>query len=471
MAAALCDVGGYPCATQLLPCQMPSPQMVCVSAHEPMATSQSEDLTSTPVAEQPNHEQPSTEGGLAKRQDNNLEQCLQMLRSLATQAEAAAAADCSVESRDVSVAQSESLGHCAVSLRTLCKLPAEQVATRCLVLFRCFSARNIQAATAASAERQVLDWAREWIDLGQDERTRFSTSLVNGLISLSPPFVAKHLALFIELRLSCWEPSADPDSQKRHGRGLRAGRAALVALAALEEPELDALGEAFVDTLHQGLSPLGAAKIVVRLPPHKRIQLERLLVYEDIMPSEQAKKVFDAMTWLISTLGVDHLDATLSALDSALYVGSGALGAGSYALGTISSLGSDAMSTVEAAMGTTMGTMRSSLADFGSGVACVLSDAATASAGAAAAYLFNPSAEVPDDPSGSRIEAVEGEDSRLAKDYSAHLATTQCNWVRSSVKPSTTRRSVEQKRRIVPQVQQKRRTAPAALPLQKSDFI
>mmetsp|Transcript_74730 Transcript_74730/g.123944 ORF Transcript_74730/g.123944 Transcript_74730/m.123944 type:complete len:463 (-) Transcript_74730:60-1448(-) len=432
-------------------CQVPSPQMVCAKASE------SEDLTGAPMAEQPLPERPSTDSGLAHRQANSLELTMQMLRSLVAQGEAAAAVDCGATSQDAEAARDEAPRHSAPSLQAFCELPAEQVATRCLVLLRYLSGRNVQAAAAASAERQVLAWAHEWLDLGQDNRMRFLKLLVDGLIGLSPAFVAKHLVVFIELRLSCWEPSADPDAGKRHARGIRAGRAALVALAALEADELDTLGEAFVETLHKGLSPLGAAKIVVRLPPHRRVQLERLLVYDDILPAEQAKRAFNAMTWLISTLGVDHLDATLSALDSALFFGSGALGAGSYALGTLSSIGSDAMSTV----GTTMGTLRSGMADFSSGVAYVISDAAAASAGAAAAMLFNTTPDVPNGYPGACTQAVEGEDSQLAKGYAAHRASSQCSWVRSSLQPSTSRRAVEQKRRTVPPV----------LPSQKSDFI
>lgn len=163
--------------------------------------------------------------------------------------------------------------------------------------------------------------------------------VVRSLALLAPDVQARHFAPVVEMRLKSWERSGDARPNRRCQRATRVGRATFAALAALGD-ELDPLAEAALAKLREHISPLGMARIVVRFAPSQRDQFERLLVYEDVLEAQSARKIFKAMKALDEVLGTERLEATLWALDGAVYAGSSVIGVGSVALGALGELGS-----------------------------------------------------------------------------------------------------------------------------------
>lgn len=263
-------------------------------------------------------------------------------------------------------------------------------------------------------------WAHEWLALQPSARISFTRRLVEGTACMEAAVQAQHLELLAELRLAVWEAPEEERHRWRLARGLRIGRGMAVVLLALRSEELDAIGKAFADTLSDRLTHLGAARAVVRMSPESRSQLAKVLVYEEILPLQDSKRLFNAIDCVIDALGAEKLEATLTALDAAMCLGGGAFRMSGQAFGTLSSLGSDALGT---------------MSTVSSGVVDAIGSAAAAGAGVTASFLYMPGSRLPEGyatatPRQSGVDAASKEVSSRSEGSSA---SGPCNDSHSSL--------------------------------------
>ncbi|CAJ1328069.1 unnamed protein product [Effrenium voratum] len=205
-----------------------------------------------------------------------------------------------------------------------------------LRLMRRLLCRRSEAMDADLAEQQLTQWLWEWLDLTQDDRLSLTATAVKGFAGLPLQVQARHLALLIDIKLATFrmeqdvaEDATEANDIERCARGVRVYQLLLAALTPLADDELDSIGQAAVGEFQALVSPLGMARVVLRLSPYRRRQLTHILVRDEIMEELSALRLGRALTALDSMLGTETLDAVLTGMDAAVSVGSGVLGVGS----------------------------------------------------------------------------------------------------------------------------------------------